>query len=252
MIDILFKILKGPSSRISTDITEFHEGYAYVTEDGGDFYVDMVVNGENKRVQINPDEIPAGGTEGQLLTKTASGWEWKDAPKTVSASSTVPKMAGVAGAGNENAFARGDHVHPAEVFWATYGEAKATAFPKIQSAVEQNKIVLLNRDGKIYILAQLTSSTAAFISAVPSTAKRTGDGESSGYGIFLTNSGWSTDDVWQQFDPCTHSSTHAKDGADPIAPADIGAIASTTIVEQNLVNTETTPTVNGSINWVYA
>lgn len=77
---MLFKILKGPSSRISTDITPFHEGYAYVTEDGGDFYVDMMVEGKQKRVQINPDEIPSGGKDGQLLTKTATGWEWKDAP----------------------------------------------------------------------------------------------------------------------------------------------------------------------------
>lgn len=77
---MLFKILKGPSSRISTDITPFHEGYAYVTEDGGDFYVDLMVEGKQKRVQINPDEIPAGGKDGQLLTKTATGWEWKDAP----------------------------------------------------------------------------------------------------------------------------------------------------------------------------
>lgn len=77
---MLFKILKGPSSRISTDITPFHEGYAYVTEDGGDFYVDLIVEGKQKRVQINPDEIPAGGKDGQLLTKTATGLEWKDAP----------------------------------------------------------------------------------------------------------------------------------------------------------------------------
>lgn len=77
---MLFKILKGPSSRISTDITPFHEGYAYVTEDGGDFYVDLMVEGKQKRVQINPDEIPSGGKDGQLLTKTATGWEWKDAP----------------------------------------------------------------------------------------------------------------------------------------------------------------------------
>lgn len=114
MIGILFKILKGPSSRVSTDITEFHEGYAYVTEDGGDFYVDMVVNGENKRVQINPDEIPAGGTEGQLLTKTASGLEWKDAPKMASASSTTPKMDGTAAIGSDAGYAKGDHVHPTD------------------------------------------------------------------------------------------------------------------------------------------
>ena len=37
---MLFKILKGDKSRISLDITPFHEGWCYVTTDGG-FYVDM-------------------------------------------------------------------------------------------------------------------------------------------------------------------------------------------------------------------
>lgn len=37
---MLFKILQGDESRISLDITPFHEGWCYVTTDGG-FYVDM-------------------------------------------------------------------------------------------------------------------------------------------------------------------------------------------------------------------
>lgn len=37
---MLFKILQGDKSRISLDITPFHEGWCYVTTDGG-FYVDM-------------------------------------------------------------------------------------------------------------------------------------------------------------------------------------------------------------------
>ena len=31
----LFKILKGDSSRISTDVTPFHDGWAYFTPDAG-------------------------------------------------------------------------------------------------------------------------------------------------------------------------------------------------------------------------
>lgn len=120
---MLFKILKGPSSRISTDVTPFHEGYAYVTEDGGDFYVDLVMNGVETRVQINPDEIPAGGKDGQLLTKTADGWAWKDAPKTVSASAVTPKMDGTAAVGSDSGYAKGDHVHPTD----TTRQAKITA-----------------------------------------------------------------------------------------------------------------------------
>ena len=42
---MLFKILKGDKSRISLDITPFHEGWCYVTTDGG-FYVDMNIGTE--------------------------------------------------------------------------------------------------------------------------------------------------------------------------------------------------------------
>lgn len=45
---MLFKILHGDASRISTDITPYHEGYCYVTHNG-DFYVDM----NDKRVKLN-------------------------------------------------------------------------------------------------------------------------------------------------------------------------------------------------------
>lgn len=45
---MLFKILHGDVSRISTDITPYHEGYCYVTHDGH-FYVDM----NNERVKLN-------------------------------------------------------------------------------------------------------------------------------------------------------------------------------------------------------
>lgn len=48
-----FNIVKGDSSRISTDITPFQEGRFYLTNDGG-LYVDAVVNGENKRIHLNP------------------------------------------------------------------------------------------------------------------------------------------------------------------------------------------------------
>ena len=45
---MLFKILHGDASRISTSITPYHEGYCYVTHNG-DFYVDM----NNERVKLN-------------------------------------------------------------------------------------------------------------------------------------------------------------------------------------------------------
>ncbi len=48
---MLFKILHGDTSRISTDITPYHEGYCYVTYDG-DFYIDM----NNRRVKLNAQD----------------------------------------------------------------------------------------------------------------------------------------------------------------------------------------------------
>ena len=51
----LFKILKGDSSRISTDVTPFHDGWAYFTPDDGGFYIDSEDNGEQKRHRINPN-----------------------------------------------------------------------------------------------------------------------------------------------------------------------------------------------------
>lgn len=51
---MLFKILHGDASRISTDVTPYHEGYCYVTHDGY-FYVDM----NNERVKLNAKEAEA-------------------------------------------------------------------------------------------------------------------------------------------------------------------------------------------------
>ena len=67
----LFKILKGDSSRISQDVTAFHEGYAYLTPDDGGFYIDSVVSGANKRIRINPKSTPV------QVTLTAAGWSNK-------------------------------------------------------------------------------------------------------------------------------------------------------------------------------
>lgn len=68
----LFKILKGDSSRISTDITPFHDGYAYFTPDDGGFYIDSEDNGEQTRHRINPPN--AGGSTAVLTSLVSSGW----------------------------------------------------------------------------------------------------------------------------------------------------------------------------------
>ena len=67
----LFKIMRGDSSRISTDVTAFHDGYAYFTPDDGGFYIDAEYNGEQKRYRINPIGAGSVAVNATLL---ASGW----------------------------------------------------------------------------------------------------------------------------------------------------------------------------------
>ena len=80
---MLFKILHGDASRISTDITPFHEGYCYVTYDGS-MYVDMNLGTEtapnNKRVQLNAKDALTS-IEAQALINQNNGekvqlWGW--------------------------------------------------------------------------------------------------------------------------------------------------------------------------------
>lgn len=56
---MLFKILHGDDSRISTEITPFHEGYCYVTH-GGYIYVDInvgtVESPNNQRIKLNANQ----------------------------------------------------------------------------------------------------------------------------------------------------------------------------------------------------
>lgn len=73
---MLFKILHGDKSRISTDITPYHEGYCYVTHDG-DFYVDM----NNERVKLNAKdaETLTGLTVEEILASSQADWSIDDA-----------------------------------------------------------------------------------------------------------------------------------------------------------------------------
>lgn len=56
---MLFKILHGDASRISTEITPFHEGYCYVTHQGH-MYIDMNLgtaeSPNNQRVKLNANQ----------------------------------------------------------------------------------------------------------------------------------------------------------------------------------------------------
>lgn len=45
-----FKVLRGESSRISSDVTPIQDGQVYFTQDDGGLYIDT----EEKRTRINP------------------------------------------------------------------------------------------------------------------------------------------------------------------------------------------------------
>lgn len=61
---MLFKILHGDESRISTDITPFHEGYCYVSHSGC-MYIDMNIGTEespnNQRIKLNAKDAETLG-----------------------------------------------------------------------------------------------------------------------------------------------------------------------------------------------
>lgn len=81
---------------------------------------------EGAQVNVKPDWSAGDGTASEILNKPTipsktselqndSGFITStDIPEGAAASTTVPKMAGVAAVGTEMAFARGDHVHPSD------------------------------------------------------------------------------------------------------------------------------------------
>ena len=87
----LFKILKGDSSRISTDITPFHDGYAYFSSNDGGLYIDAVVNGVNKRIRINPSY------ESRAVYATLSASAWSGGEQVISVAGLTSESNGVVG-----------------------------------------------------------------------------------------------------------------------------------------------------------
>ena len=64
---MLFKILHGDATRISTDVTPYHEGWCYVTHDGN-FYVDM--NNERTKLNAKDAESLAGASLATVLNSS--------------------------------------------------------------------------------------------------------------------------------------------------------------------------------------
>lgn len=76
---MLFKILHGDASKISLDVTPFHEGWCYVTHDGC-FYVDLNIGTEetpnNQRLKLNAKD--AETLMGKSLVELQSDWSVND------------------------------------------------------------------------------------------------------------------------------------------------------------------------------
>lgn len=112
---------------------------------------------EGAQVNVKPDWSAGAGTASEILNKPTipsktsdlyndSGFITStDIPEGAAASTTVPKMAGVAAVGTEMAFARGDHVHPSDTSKAD--KATTLAGYGITDAYTKNEI-----DGKGFLV----------------------------------------------------------------------------------------------------
>ena len=157
--------------------------------------------------------LPDGGTTGQVVTKTADGQEWADA------------------AGG--------------VFWATYNETTLNAIKEAHNAGKQ----VFVKDGAIIAALSAIGVNARFVS-VDMTRQ---------YVYVRTSSVWTKAQSFTGLFPedyDTRTSSLIKNdgnGGGGLVAAVAGSdyIASGNIVKQTLVATETTPTENFAINWVY-
>ena len=118
----LFKILKGDSSRISTDVTPFHDGWAYFTPDDGGFYIDSEDNGEQKRHRINPNT--GGGSSDVSATLLASAWS--AGQQTVAIEGMTADTDGVGGISQLIADAELEAVKSAELYVCGQGDGTLT------------------------------------------------------------------------------------------------------------------------------
>lgn len=125
----LFKVLKGDSSRISLDVTPFHDGWCYYTNDDGGFYIDSLdENGAEKRTRINPAPY--------VKTFAASDWQ--------NGVITVPQP--------EHKQMIPDKIVFAEVYMLIDGKYSSGCLAAMDTAVTvaEDKSVVLEYDGAAY------------------------------------------------------------------------------------------------------
>lgn len=114
----LFKILKGDSSRISTDVTPFHDGYAYFTPDNGGFYIDSEDNGVQIRHKINPGSAS--------ITATLSSAGWSSGKQTLQVEGITPESNGVIGLSKDVSSSVIESVKKSELYVSGQGDGTIT------------------------------------------------------------------------------------------------------------------------------
>ena len=118
----LFKILKGDSSRISTDVPPFHDGDAYFTPDDGGFYIDSEDNGEQKRHRINP--VNSSGSTAVSATLLSGGWS--SGEQTLQISGVTAESNGVIGLSQSVSDAEMEAAKNAELYVCGQGTGTIT------------------------------------------------------------------------------------------------------------------------------
>lgn len=113
--------LDAVEAAIPTKVSELTNDANYITAAQAPV---QSVNNKTGAVSLTATDVSAipstlTGTAGQVLTKTADGQEWKDvtSPQPSTTTPSTPTEAG--SVGTSDAYARGDHSHPSEVFWCT-------------------------------------------------------------------------------------------------------------------------------------
>ena len=89
----LFKTLRGPSSRIGTEVTPFHDGYVYFTPDNNGLYIDAL-DANNNPVRYHVNEQTGGST---ALTATLLGNGWSNGSQTLTMQGVTANTNGVIG-----------------------------------------------------------------------------------------------------------------------------------------------------------
>lgn len=117
----------------------------------------------NAQVNVKPDWNAGSGSSQEILNKPSIPSKTSDlfndsgfitveqVPEGSTASNTVPKMDGTAAVGTENAFARGDHIHPSDTTKANVNHTHDDAYLKLSGGTMTGPIQFSADQGQIKV-----------------------------------------------------------------------------------------------------